>query len=378
MNIPFLDLDAAVAELRDGIDSAVARVLSSHQFVLGEEVERFEQAWAAFCGAEHAIGVGSGLDALFLALHALGIGPGDEVIVPSHTFIATWLAVSHLGALPVPVEPRTDTCNLDPEGLERAITRRTRAIVPVHLYGQSAELDPILAVARRNGLLVVEDAAQAHGARYRGRRIGAHADAVAWSFYPGKNLGAVGDAGAVTTRHSEVALRIRKLRNYGSTRKYIHDCRGFNSRMDPMQAAVLGVKLEHLDRWNQHRSALAARYSERLREVADDVGLHLPVVHPHATPVWHLYTVRHPLRDQLLELLRNAGIETLVHYPIPPHRQAAYAAMQLPRGALPRAEILADSIMSLPIGPHLPLADVDRVADALLDALRQTADAGAP
>jgi dTDP-4-amino-4,6-dideoxygalactose transaminase len=357
--IAFLDVLAAYAELRPQVDAAVARVLQSGCYIGGEEVERFESDWATFCEARQAIGVGNGLDALRLALLALDIGPGDEVIVPSNTFIATWLAVAQVGAVAVPVEPDPSSFNLDATRIEAAITHRTRAIMPVHLYGQPADLDPILAIARRHGLRVIEDAAQAHGARYRGRRIGAHGDAVAWSFYPGKNLGAMGDGGAITTDDAELAERLRKLRNYGSSTRYVHEMAGVNSRLDPIQAAVLSVKLAHLDEWNARRSLIAARYREGL----SDSELILPQAPPWAEAVWHLFVVRHPGRDALRDRLADAGIGTLIHYPTPPHRQGAFASMA--SLSLPISERLHRDVLSLPMGPHLGLESADRVIEAI-------------
>lgn len=359
--VAFLDLSSAYSELRQEIDEAVLRVLASGHYILGPEVEAFEQEYAAYCGARHCVGVANGLDALHLALRALDVGAGDEVIVPSNTYIATWLAVSQCGATPVPVEPDPATHNLDPARIEATITPRTKVILPVHLYGQPADLDPILAIARKHGLRVLEDAAQAHGARYKGQRIGAHGDAVAWSFYPGKNLGALGDAGAVTTNDEAVADRLRVLRNYGSRVKYVNEVQGWNSRLDPLQAAILRVKLAHLDAWNARRAEIAALY---LRELAD-CGVVLPQVPDWAQPVWHLFVIRHPQRDALQQRLAQAGIQTLIHYPIPPHRQQAYAALGLGEGALPIAERLANEVLSLPIGPHLPIAQAAQVVAAV-------------
>ncbi len=349
MTIPFLDLSAAYGELKAEIDAAVTRVLGSGWYILGPEVEAFEAEWAQYCGADHAVGVANGLDALVLALRALDIGAGDEVIVPSNTYIATWLAVSAVGARPVPVEPDPETHNIDPARIEAAVTPATAAVLAVHLYGQPADLDPILALARRHGLAVIEDAAQAHGARYRGRRIGAHGDAVCWSFYPGKNLGALGDGGAVTTDRADLADRIRLLRNYGSREKYVNECRGVNSRLDPIQAAVLRVKLHHLDAWNERRAAIARIYTEGLA----GGGVTCPAVPDWAAPAWHLYVLRCADRDGLQARLREAGVGTLIHYPIPPHMQAAYADLGLEPEALPIARRLAGEVLSLPIGPHL-------------------------
>lgn len=346
--IPFLNLRAQVDELRAELDAAIARVLHSGVYILGPEVESFEAEWAAFCEARHCVGVGNGLDALTLSLLAMGIGEGDEVIVPSNTYIATWLAVSHCGAKPIPVEPIEETSNIDPEKIERAITSRTRAVIAVHLYGQPAHLAPILEITRRHGIRLLEDAAQAHGARYQSRRIGAHGDAVAWSFYPGKNLGALGDAGAVTTDDEQIAGAVRILRNYGSHRKYVNSRLGFNSRLDPIQAAVLRVKLKHLDEWNQRRRVLAHAYGRAL----DGLALQLPEVIENVEPVWHLYAIRSTKRDLLQQTLERAGIGTLIHYPIPPHLQEAYASLGLSNGSLPIAERLAQQVLSLPISPH--------------------------
>lgn len=360
--IPFLDLGAAYHELKTEIDAAVFRVLGSGWYVLGPEVEAFEAEWAAYCGADYAVGLANGLDALMLALRALEVGPGDEVIVPSNTYIATWLAVSAVGARPVPVEPDPTTHNIDPARIAAAITPRTRVLLPVHLYGQPADMDLILQVARAYGLAVVEDAAQAHGARYKGRMIGAHGDIVCWSFYPGKNLGALGDAGAVTTSHADLAERVRVMRNYGSRVKYINEMQGVNSRLDPLQAAVLRVKLAHLDPWTDRRRALARAYSARLA----NTGLVLPHVPDWADPAWHLYVVRSPARDALQMRLSEAGVGTLVHYPIPPHMQAAYSNLGLSPDDLPLAQLLAGEVLSLPIGPHLSGRDMKFICQKLL------------
>jgi len=361
VSVPFLDLQAGYEELREEIDAAVARVLASGWYIQGPEAETFERAFAGYCEAAHCVGVGNGLDALHLALLAMDVGPGDEVIVPSNTFIATWLAVSMAGATPVAVEPDPATHNIDPARIEAAITARTKVIMPVHLYGQSADLDPILAIARGHGLKVLEDAAQAHGARYKGRRIGAHGDAVAWSFYPGKNLGAMGDGGALTTDNPEIAARVRTLGNYGSSRKYVNDVRGFNSRLDPLQAAILSVKLHHLDTWNARRGVIASLYRERL----SGAGLTLPHVPNWAEPSWHLFVIGSPERHALQERLAGGGVQTLVHYPIPPHLQRAYAELFIPKGAFPIAERLAGEVLSLPIGPQLSLEDAEKVAGAV-------------
>ncbi len=360
--IPFLDLGAAYRELKAEIDAGVARVLDSGWYILGPEVEAFEAEWAAYCGADHAVGLANGLDALTLALRALDIGPGDEVIVPSNTYIATWLAVSAVGATPVPVEPDPATHNIDTARIAPAITPRTRALLPVHLYGQPADMEPILEISRAHGLAVVEDAAQAHGARYKGRKLGTHGDIVCWSFYPGKNLGALGDGGAVTTNRSDLADKVRVLRNYGSRVKYVNDVQGVNSRLDPVQAAVLRVKLPYLDAWTDRRRALASAYDVGLA----DTGLILPHVPGWAEPAWHLYVVRSPDRDALQVRLTEAGVGTLIHYPIPPHMQAAYAKMGLAPDALPLARQLAGELLSLPMGPHLGAEDAQVVVQSVI------------
>lgn len=355
MNIPFLDLKAAYLELQPEIDAAIKRVLDSGWYVLGEEVDAFEREYATYCEAKRCVGVANGLDALHLALLALGVGAGDEVIVPSNTYIATWLAVSQCGATPIPVEPDEATYNIDPARIEAAITVRTKVILPVHLYGQPADMDPILAIARKHGLKVLEDGAQAHGARYKGKRLGTHGDVVAWSFYPGKNLGAYGDGGAITTNDAEIAERIRVLRNYGSRVKYVNDIRGFNSRLDPIQAAALRVKLKVLDTWNARRAEIASRYQAELK----NTSLTLPFVPDWAESAWHLYVVQHPQRDALQKKLDEAGIGTLIHYPIPPHLQQAYASAGYVQGQFPIAEQMAKQLLSLPMGPHLQPKDVE-------------------
>jgi dTDP-4-amino-4,6-dideoxygalactose transaminase len=364
MKIPFLDLGAAYRELKPEIDTAVSRVLESGWYILGPEVEAFETEWATYCDAEHAVGLANGLDALTLALRALNIGPGDEVIVPSNTYIATWLAVTGVGATPVPVEPDVATHNIDPARIEAAITSRTRALLPVHLYGQPADMDPILDIAQRHGLRVIEDAAQAHGAQYKGKRIGAHADIVCWSFYPGKNLGALGDAGAITTNDAALAERVALLRNYGSRQKYVNEEVGVNSRLDPIQAAVLRVKLTVLDEWTERRRAVASAYTLGLAES----GLILPHVPDWAQPAWHLYVLRTPDRDRLQGRLSEAGIGTLIHYPIPPHMQKAYVDMKILPEAFPLARDLASEVLSLPLGPQLSLDQVQDIVNALKNA----------
>ena len=361
VRVPFLDLQALHTELQAELGEAARRVVASDRVLLGPEVEAFEEAWAHHVGAAHAVTVGSGLDALSLGLRALGIGPGDEVLVPSHTFIATWLAVTHVGATPVPVDVSATTGSWEAGTVAAAIGPRTRALLPVHLYGHPVDLAPLMALARDHELSVLDDAAQAHGATYQGRPVGASTHATAWSFYPGKNLGALGDGGAVTTSDEEVARRLRSLRNYGSTEKYVHDEIGWNSRLDEVQAAFLSVKLPRLPEFNARRAAVAARYS---RELAG-LDLLLPVTAPWAGHAWHLYVVRTPQRDELRRHLAGHGIETGVHYPVPPHRQRAYAGHPSPAGGLPVAEQLAAEVLSLPMGPHLTEAAQDAVVDAV-------------
>ena len=361
MRVPFLDLQASYKEIQSDLDGAALRGLGSGWYIGGPEVEGFEQAFASYCQVKHCVAVANGLEALQLGLLAAGVEPGDEVVVPAHTFIATWLAVTECGAIPVPVDIDSATYTLDPSRLADAFTSRTKAVVPVHLYGLPADIYAILAISAEHGVAVVEDAAQAHGARSRGRRIGSHGAAAAWSFYPGKNLGAFGDAGAVTTNDSGLAAQLRLRRNYGSSVKYVHEVQGRNSRLDPIQAALLRVKLAHLDAWNARRQMIARQY---LTELAG-TGVVLPVVPAWAEPVWHLFCVRHPRRDAFREALRMAGVEPLIHYPIPPHLQAAYAGLGITAGAFPTAEETASTILSLPIGPAMTEAQVDAVIAAV-------------
>lgn len=361
MSVRFLDLNANYREVASEIDQAIQRVAASGHYIGGPELAAFEAEFGEYCGVEHCVGVANGMEALHLALVAMGVGEGDEVIVSSNGYIATWLAVSMAGAVPVPVEPDERTHNIDPALIEAAITEHTKVILPTHLYGQPADLDPITELARKHGLKLLEDAAQAHGARYKGRRVGSHGDAVAWSFYPTKNLGAFGDAGAVTTNDADLAQRIRTLGNYGSPKRYVNEVRGFNSRLDPIQAAILRVKLRHLDSWNALRAKRAALYQIELQGSA----VELPIVPSWAEPVWHLYVIQAPERESLEFALGSAGVETLVHYPIPPHRQRAYADLRLRDGSFPIAERLARRVLSLPLGPHMPQADAERVTEAI-------------
>ena len=363
--VPFLDLVTQHAPIQAQLDAAWQRVSRSGRFILGDEVEGFERAFADYCGVRHAVGVGSGLDAIHLVLRAWGLGPGDEVIVPANTYIATWLAVSLTGATPVPVDPLSTTANIDPEGAARVISERTRAIIPVHFYGQTADMDPICALAEERGLKVLEDAAQAHGARYHGRRSGSLGHAGAFSLYPGKNLGALGDGGIITTDDEALAEHLRALRNYGSPQKYAHPIQGVNSRLDALQAALLSVKLPHLDGWNARRRDIAHALSEGLRGLGT---LTLPYCEPWAEHVWHLFVVRHPRRDALQEALALRGIEALKHYPRAPHQCGAYAG-HVPPKTLPEAEAFAASVLSLPMGPHLDEAQVEVLIEGVREAV---------
>lgn len=357
--IPFLELKPTYLELREEMDAAYHRVMDSGWYLMGAETEAFETEFAAYVGTRHCVTVGNGLDALRILLEAHGIGPGDEVLVPAHTFIATWLAVSQCGAVPVGVDVRRDTANMDASLLEGALTSRTKAIIPVHLYGQAADMDPILDFAARHGLVVIEDAAQAHGARYKGRMCGTLGHSAAFSFYPGKNLGAFSDGGAITTDDDDIARKARMLRNYGSEKRYHHDIAGMNSRLDELQAAFLRVKLRHLEDWNARRVAAAERYRQQLSDLS--APFFLPFVPDWAAPVWHLFVIRHPMRDLLQKHLEEHGIHTIIHYPIPPHISRAYQSSAGP--SFPVAEQLCGEILSLPMGPHLSMEQVEDCAE---------------
>jgi dTDP-4-amino-4,6-dideoxygalactose transaminase len=361
LKVDFLDLKAGYIELKTEIDAAIKGILDSGRYVLGSEVELFEEEYAKYCESSHCIGVANGLDALHLGLLALGVGPGDEVIVPSNTYIATWLAVSQCGAKPVPVEPDIGTFNISPNLIAAAITEKTKVIIPVHLYGQPADLDPILEVANNYRLKVLEDAAQVHGGRYKGRRIGAHGDLVAWSFYPGKNLGAYGDGGAITTDDAELAEKIRVLRNYGSKVKYVNEICGFNSRLDPLQAAALRVKLNYLDEWNNRRLVIAKKYLSEL----NSLNVVLPNSLDYVDPVWHLFVILVEDRDLVRQKLADMGVDTIMHYPIPPHRQKAYSDENYSAEELPVASKISDTCISLPMGPHLDNKGVSIVIESI-------------
>jgi dTDP-4-amino-4,6-dideoxygalactose transaminase len=368
MKVPFNDFASPYQELKAELDEAYTRFMQSGWYVLGKEVEAFELEYAAYCGTKFCVGVGNCLEAMHLVLRAWNIGPGDEVIVPSNTYIATWLAISHAGATPVPVEPDPRTYNLDAALVEAAITSRTKAIMPVHLYGQPADMDPIMARAEKHGLKVLEDAAQAQGARYKGRRAGALGHAAGHSFYPTKNLGAFGDAGAVTTDDAELADRVRTLRNYGSKKRYYNETIGFNSRLDELQAAFLRVKLRYLDEWNQRRAKIAAVYLDGLKAESgkQKAEIVLPFVPEWASPVWHLFVIRHPQREELQHALTEAGVGTLIHYPVPPHLSGAYRDGGWTRGIFPIAEMLADTVLSLPMGPHFSGTHAQQVIETVV------------
>jgi dTDP-4-amino-4,6-dideoxygalactose transaminase len=362
--VPFLDMKAQYQELQGEFDQAYQRVMDSGWYILGAEVEAFEQEFADYLGAKHCVGVGNGLEALQLILMGYGIGAGDEVIVPANTYIASWLAISYTGAYPVPVEPDPRTYNIDPQLIQAAITSRTKAIMPVHLYGQPVAMETIWKLARSHELKIIEDAAQVHGGWYKDRKAGVLGDAAGFSFYPTKNLGAFGDAGAIVTNDDELAGKVRILRNYGSREKYYNEFKGHNTRLDPIQAAFLRAKLRHLDEWNQRRSQIADRYLENLRSLPD---LGIPEIPPDVGPVWHLFVITHPKRDRLQGYLKEQGIGTLIHYPIPPHLSQAYQEMGYKNGDFPITERMAETVLSLPVGSHLPVEDADYIIQTLQD-----------
>jgi len=365
MTIPLLDLKAQYLSIKADVDAAMQRTIDRSAFIGGDEIRAFESEFADFCDAEAAVGVGNGTDALYLALRALGVGPGDEVVTVAHTFIATAESISLTGARPVFVDIRNDTMLMDPDAVERAITPRTRAIVAVHLYGQPCDMDRILDIAGRHGLKVIEDAAQAHGARWRGRRVGSLGDAACFSFFPGKNLGCYGDGGAVVSRDADLVRRVRMLANHGRIDKYVHQIEGVNSRLDGLQAAVLRVKLRHLDGWNEARRQHAREY---LRLLADG-GVELPAVHPDAEPVWHLFVVRVSERDQLFKQLNDGGIAAGIHYPVPLHRQPAYAHLGYEAGSLPVTEQAGARVLSVPLYPELSSKQIADLSRTLLDMM---------
>ena len=361
IRVPFLDVKASYMALKSELDSAFRRCMESGTYILGDEVEFFEKEFASFHEVQHCVGVANGLEALQLILMALGIGPDDEVIVPAHTFVATWLAVSFTGARPVAVDVRRDTYNIDAALIQNAITKRTRAILPVHLYGQPADMDAILRAIDPKQIAIVEDAAQAQGAMYRGKFVGGFGAAAGVSFYPGKNLGAYGDAGAVLTDRDDLDERIRQLRNYGSRKKYYHEQLGLNSRLDPLQAAFLRVKLQKLSEWNARRREFADYY---LRALSNVPGISLPIKAEGCEPVWHLFVICCSKRDALQAFLAEYGIETLIHYPVPPYLSGAYAAAYEGQH-FPVAEEIANTALSLPIGPHMTMEQAEWVVEII-------------
>ncbi|WP_047150862.1 DegT/DnrJ/EryC1/StrS family aminotransferase [Aneurinibacillus tyrosinisolvens] len=362
MNIQFLDLKTTYLEYKEEFDSAYQRVMNSGWYILGEEVERFEEEFARYCGTKYCIGIGNGLEALYLVLKAWDIGENDEVIVPANTFIATWLAVTATGAKPIPIEPNKQTFNIDPEKIEEKITPKTKAIIPVHLYGQTADMSKITDIANKYNLYILEDAAQAQGAYYYEKKAGNLGDAAAFSFYPGKNLGAFGDAGAVTTNDFELMEKLRKLRSYGSQIKYIHEFKGTNSRLDELQAAFLRVKLSKLDSWNKRRQEIAEKYIHALK----DTKYMGPIIPENFIPSWHLFVIKTKNREYVQKKLQEFGVSTLVHYPVPPHLAQAYEDLNYDSGAYPITEELSREILSLPMGPHLTEEMVDYVCEILL------------
>ena len=365
MKIPFLDLKRTHNYLNKEISAALSRVHKSGEYILGNEVEKFERNYANYCNAKFCLGVANGLDALKLSLLALGVGKGDQVIVPAHTFIATWLAVSHVGAIPIPIEPDPSSYNIDPSLIEKKINKKTKAIIIVHLYGLPADINSIRKIAKKNKLYVVEDAAQAHGAKYKDKKIGAHSDIVAWSFYPGKNLGALGDGGAITTNSKKLFEIIKALRNYGSKEKYINNNIGYNSRLDSIQAAILSVKLAYLDELNNLRKKIAAQYIAALK----DYCKFLPTTNQDYEPVWHLFVIRHQHRNQLRLELDKQGITTLIHYPVPPHLQKAYRHLGIKKGQLPITEKISQDCLSLPIDPLMNQKEIDYVINKTIRSL---------
>lgn len=364
MKVPFLDVAAGYVELKDEIDEAVSRVLSHGYYVLGEEVFQFERDFAVYCDVPYCVSVGNGLDALRLLLSAHGIGPGDEVIVPANTYIATVLVVSQVGATPVLVEPDIRTYNLDPNRLEPVVTKRTKAVIAVHLYGQTADIQTIAKICHRNKLFLIEDAAQAQGAQHHGRKAGSLGDAAGFSFYPGKNLGAFGDAGCITTRNKQTAEYVRMARNYGSKVKYYNLIKGWNSRLDTLQAAVLSVKLKYLDMWNQRRQKIAQHYLSYMNPKKNDRFV-LPFVDPANDPIWHLFVVRTKKRKTFMTYLEEKGISTLIHYPLPPYKQVAYKELINTVRRFPITNDVSDEVVSLPIGPHVSQEQAEFVVDTV-------------
>ncbi len=362
MKVPFYSFDKINAAVRQELSACFEEVMDGHRYILGERVQIFEEQFAAYCSTQYCVGVGNGLDALILSLRALDIKAGDEVIVPSNTYIATWLAVSAVGAKIVPVEPRATTCNINPESVEHAITPATKVIMPVHLYGQACEMDAIMTIAEKHDLFVVEDNAQAQGAQYNERRTGSFGKVNATSFYPGKNLGAYGDAGAVTTNDVTLLERVQSLRNYGSRVKYYNDEIGVNSRLDELQAGLLSIRLKCLDTQNEERRDIVRQYNEQLGRIGD---IQLPVVAERASSVYHQYVIRTGSRDALLKWLEQSDIGTLIHYPVPPHLQKAFQGLGHKPGSYPIAEKMADSCLSLPIYPGLTADEISYICSKI-------------
>ncbi len=362
MAVTFLDLKHSYKELQKDLNRSILKVASEGKYILGDTLLSFENDWAKYCEARFCVGVANGLDALFLSLLACGVEAGDEVLVPSHTFLATWLAVTRCGAIPVPIEPDISTMTIDTKKIEKAISKKTKVIIAVHIHGQPCELDEIISIASRHKLKIIEDAAQSHGACYKGQKIGSHGDVVCWSFYPGKNLGCMGDAGAITTNDAEISQKVSLLRNYGGDKNHISEINGINSRLDPIQAAILIVKLAKLDNWNNHRRVLAKNYNDQLF----DSGLRLQGVVDYSNPVWHVYTVRTSRREALREHLRSKDIETLIHYSRPPHMHSAFNHLNYKKGSLPISEQISEQTLSIPIGPHLSMSKQKEVTEAIL------------
>jgi len=361
MEIIFSDLGIQYKKIKAELDEAYNRVMNSGRYILGKEVTLFEEEFAKYCETKHCITVGNGLEALFLVLKSWKIGKGDEVIVPSNTYIATWLAISQTGATPIPVEPDESTYNIDPNKIEDVITEKTKAILPVHLYGLPADMEPICKIAKKNGIKVLEDSAQAHGAIYKNKKTGNLGDASGFSFYPTKNLGTFGDGGAVTTNNDELAENIRNLRNYGSTKKFVNDQIGYNSRLDEMMAGFLRVKLRYLDSWNEHKTKIAKYYLGNLLDIFPD--LTLPKIFKHSKSSWHQFVVKSEMRDEFQNMFSRNRISTMIHYPIPPHLQNAYESLNYKKGDFPIAEKLSNEVLSLPIGIHL---DVEAINETIL------------
>ena len=350
------------ADVKDKLLPSFEQFIDKGWYILGDQVKQFEKDYASYCGAAYCAGLANGLDALIVALKVLGIGEGDEVIVPSNTYIASWLAVSYVGAVPVPVEPRLATYNINPDLIEPAITPKTKAIMPVHLYGQCCEMDAIMHIAKKHNLFVVEDNAQAQGASYREKKTGSFGHINATSFYPGKNLGAYGDAGAVTTNDEKLLTKATTFRNYGSQKKYYNEIKGINSRLDELQAGFLSIKLTHLDAWTAERVHIANTYNQKLAGIGD---LILPEVATHASHVYHLYVIRTKQRDALQHFLSEQGVGTLIHYPVPPHMQEAYQELNYRKGDFPLAEEIAETCLSLPIYPGLTEEEINQVVSAI-------------